>query len=55
MSMQPIEEPFDEYEKQLLSRIDEIKQRAQIEMGPFVKLLAESRGYKPVKYIVATD
>jgi hypothetical protein len=49
----PIEEPYDDMERQLLERIQEIRLEYEARIKPYVDALARSRTCKPVRWLVS--
>lgn len=50
-----IEEPYDDYERELLRILREIRERADRESQPYVEALARSRMLKPTRGYMILD
>ena len=45
----PIEEPYDDYESELIRRIEELKREYEAAIKPYVTELIRSRQIKPIR------
>ena len=45
----PIEEPYDDYEAELIRRIEEIKREYEAAAKPYIDALVRSRQLKPTR------
>lgn len=51
----PIEEPYDDYERLLLERIEEIKREYEAVAKPYMDALVRSRSCKLTRHYVVID